>query len=89
MKGTADISSAGEVAFDNLIPLNEGNLVEANPDFYDGASSAQIDQRLRDQLGFYRTVRALARSSVGQLRTLEHMLSILLYRFILESGTII
>ena len=53
--GNADIPSAGEVPFGNLKPLTDGTLVDAKPDFYDGARPTQIDRRIRAELGSYIT----------------------------------
>lgn len=53
--GDADIPSAGELPFGNLKPLSDGTLVDAKPDFYDGASPAQIDRRIRAEPGSYIT----------------------------------
>jgi len=41
--------------FGNLKQLTHGNLVDAKPDFYDGARPAQIDLRIREELGSYIT----------------------------------
>ena len=51
ISGDADIHSAGELPFGNLKPLTDGTLVDAKPDFYDGARPAQIDRRIRIELG--------------------------------------
>lgn len=51
ISGDADIPSAGELPFGNLKPLTDGTLVDAKPDFYDGACPAQIDRRIRAGLG--------------------------------------
>lgn len=53
--GDADIYSAGELPFRNLEPLTDGTLVDAKPDFYDGARPAQIGRRIREELGSYIT----------------------------------
>ena len=53
--GDADISSAGELPFGNLKPLTDGTLVDAKPDFYDGACPTQIDRQIRAELGSYIT----------------------------------
>ena len=55
IQGTADIPSAKNLVFANLEPLTHGNLVDAKPDFYDGARPAQIDLRIREELGSYIT----------------------------------
>ena len=55
ISGEADIPSAGELPFGNLKPLTDGTLVDAKPDFYDGARLAQIDRRIRAELGSYIT----------------------------------
>lgn len=55
MQGTARIPSAKNLGFGNLEPLTHGNLVDAKPDFYDGARPAQIDLRFREELGSYIT----------------------------------
>jgi len=53
IQGTARIPSAKNLVFGNLEPLTHGNLVDAKPDFYDGARPAQIDLRIREELGSY------------------------------------
>lgn len=53
--GSADIPSAGELPFGNLKPLTDGTLVDAKPDFYDGARPIQIDRQIRAELGSYIT----------------------------------
>ncbi|KAL8765915.1 MAG: hypothetical protein Q9209_007158 [Squamulea sp. 1 TL-2023] len=55
ISGDADIPSAGELLFGNLKPLTDGTLVDAKPDFYDGARPAQIDRQIRAELGSYIT----------------------------------
>lgn len=51
--GDASIPSAGELPFGNLEPMTDGTLVDAKPDFYDGALSEQIHQRVRKELSSY------------------------------------
>ena len=51
ISGDAEIPSAVELPFGNLEPLTDGTLVDAKPDFYDGARPAQIDRRIRIELG--------------------------------------
>ncbi|KAL8894237.1 MAG: hypothetical protein Q9207_008530 [Kuettlingeria erythrocarpa] len=53
IQGTANIPSAKSLVFGNLEPLPHGNLVDAKPDFYDGAHPAQIDLRIREELRSY------------------------------------
>ncbi len=53
IQGTACIPFAKNLAFANLEPLTHGNFVDAKPDFYDGARPAQIDLRIRQELGPY------------------------------------
>jgi hypothetical protein len=55
IQGTARIPSAKNLVFGNLEPLTHGNLVDAKPDFYEGARPAQIDLRIREKLGLYIT----------------------------------
>ena len=55
IQGSARIPSAMNLMFGNLEPLTHGNLVDAKPDFYDGARPAQIDLRTREELGSYIT----------------------------------
>ena len=55
IQGTAHIPSAKNLVFGNLEPFTHGNLVDAKPDFYDGARPAQIDLRIREELGSYIT----------------------------------
>lgn len=51
--GNSDIPSAWELPFGNLKPLTDGTLVDAKPDFYDGARPIQIDRQIRAELGSY------------------------------------
>ncbi|KAL8700904.1 MAG: hypothetical protein Q9201_005199 [Fulgogasparrea decipioides] len=53
ISGNADIPSAGELPFGNLKPLTDGTLIDAKPDFYDGAYPTQIDRQIRAELGSY------------------------------------
>jgi len=53
--GTAPIPSSKNLVFGNLEQLTYGNFVDAKPDFYDGARPAQIDLRIREELGSYIT----------------------------------
>jgi len=55
IQGNARILSAKNLVFGNLEPLTHGNLVDAKPDFYDGTRPAQIDLRIREELGSYIT----------------------------------
>ncbi len=55
IQGTARIPSAKNLVFGNIEPLTHGNLADAKPDFYDGAGPAQIDLRIRKELGAYVT----------------------------------
>jgi len=55
IQGSARVPSAKNLVFGNLEPLTRGNLVDAKPDFYDGARPAQIDLRIREELGSYIT----------------------------------
>lgn len=48
-QGTARIPSAKNIVFGNLEPLVDSNLVDARPDFYDGA------RPIREELGSYIT----------------------------------
>lgn len=53
IQGNACIPSAKNLIFGNLEPLIHGNLVDAKSDFYKGAHPAQIDLRIREELGSY------------------------------------
>ncbi|KAI9841528.1 MAG: hypothetical protein M1837_000629 [Sclerophora amabilis] len=55
ISGDANIPSAGELPFGNLEPLTDGTLVDAKPDFYDGARPAQIHGRIREELSSHIT----------------------------------
>ncbi|KAL8698699.1 MAG: hypothetical protein Q9201_006434 [Fulgogasparrea decipioides] len=55
IQGTAPIPSAKNLALGNFEPLTHGNFVDAKPDSYDGAYPAQIDLRIREELGSYIT----------------------------------
>lgn len=50
ISGDNGIPSAAELPFGNLEPLTDGTIVDAKPDFYDGANPAQIDRRIREEL---------------------------------------
>lgn len=47
-QSTAHIPSVKNLAVVNLKPLKHGNLVDAIPDFYDGALPARIDLRIHE-----------------------------------------
>ncbi|KAL8950809.1 MAG: hypothetical protein Q9222_003186 [Ikaeria aurantiellina] len=51
--GRSDIYSSGDVPFGNLAPLTNGALVDAKPDFFDGARPAQLDAQIRADLDPY------------------------------------
>lgn len=51
--GDASIPSAEELPFGNLEPMTDGTLVDAKPDFYDGAHPEQIDKRVQKELAPY------------------------------------
>jgi len=55
IQDNARILSAKNLVFENLEPLIHGNLIDAKPDFYDGTRPAQIDLRIREELGSYIT----------------------------------
>ena len=55
IQGNARIPSAKNLIFGNFEPLTYGNFVNAKPDFYDGTRPAQIDLRIREELGSYIT----------------------------------
>ena len=55
IQGNARIPSAKNLVFGNLEPLAHGNFVDAKPDFYNGARPAEIDLRIRDEIGSYIT----------------------------------
>lgn len=55
IQGDAHFSSARNMIFNNLKSLIDDNVVDVKPDFYDEASSAQIDRRIRAELGSYIT----------------------------------
>lgn len=55
IQGNAQIPSAKNIVFGNLDRLTPGNLVDAKPDFYDGACPTQIHRQIRKELGSYIT----------------------------------
>lgn len=55
ISGDTEIPSADDVVFVNLEPLTDGTIVDCKPDFYDGARPAQIDRRIRAELGLFIT----------------------------------
>lgn len=55
IQGNAQIPSAKNMVFGNLDRLTPGNLVDAKPDFYDGACPTQIHRQIRKELGSYIT----------------------------------
>jgi hypothetical protein len=50
ISGKAGIHNEGDLVFVNLEPLTDGTLVDAKPDYYDGAHPEQIDKQIREQL---------------------------------------
>lgn len=52
MRGNSAIISGQKRAFNNLTRLNE-QLVAASPDFFDGSLPANLDLRVRNELGNY------------------------------------
>jgi hypothetical protein len=51
--GDTSIPTAGELPFGNLEPMTDGTLMDAKPDFYDGANPEQIHQRVQKELASY------------------------------------
>ncbi len=51
--GTADIPSQENLPFGNLKDLTDGSITKAQPDFYDGSRPADLDKRIREELGPY------------------------------------
>ncbi|PGG99224.1 hypothetical protein AJ79_08654 [Helicocarpus griseus UAMH5409] len=52
IRGNADIPYEEDKLFGNLAPFAEG-IVDAKPDFYDGAQAEQLDHRVRTELSHY------------------------------------
>jgi hypothetical protein len=42
-----------DLPFGNLAPLTDGTIVNAQPDYYEGARPEQLDRRIRNELGPY------------------------------------
>jgi hypothetical protein len=51
--GTADIPSQKNLSFGNFKDLTDGSITKGQPDFYDGSRPANLDKRIRDELGPY------------------------------------
>jgi len=51
--GTADIPSLKNLSFGNFKDLTDGSITKGQPDFYDGSRPANLDKRIRDELGPY------------------------------------
>jgi len=51
--GTADIPSQENLPFGKLKDLTDGSITKAQPDFYDGSRPADLDKRIREELGPY------------------------------------
>ena len=51
--GDADIPSQQNLLFGNLKDLTDGTITEAKPDFYDGSRPADLNKRIRKELGPY------------------------------------
>lgn len=51
--GTADIPSQENLPFGNFKDLTDGSITKAQPDFYDGSRAADLDKRIREELGPY------------------------------------
>jgi hypothetical protein len=51
--GTPDIPSQENLLFGNLKHLTDGSITKAKPDFYDGSRPADLDKRIREELGPY------------------------------------
>lgn len=51
--GTADISLQENLLFGNLRNLTDGSITKAQPDFYDGSRPADLEKRIREELGPY------------------------------------
>ncbi|KKZ62313.1 hypothetical protein EMCG_03285 [[Emmonsia] crescens] len=52
IRGNADIPYEEDKLFGNLAPFADG-IVDAKPDFYDGAHTGQLDHRVRNELSSY------------------------------------
>ncbi|MCJ1403776.1 hypothetical protein MMC11_006999 [Xylographa trunciseda] len=51
--GDADIPFQLNLPFGNLADLTDGSITKAQPDFYDGSRPADLNKRIREQLGPY------------------------------------
>lgn len=51
--GTADIPSQENLPFGNFKDLTDGSITKAQPDFYDGSGPANLEKRIRDELGHH------------------------------------
>ena len=51
--GTAEIPSSENLRFGNLKDLTDDSITKAQPDFYDGSRPADLNKRLREELGLY------------------------------------
>jgi hypothetical protein len=48
--GNANIPNSGDVLFNNLQSITDGETVDAKPDFYDGARFGDVDKKVRNEL---------------------------------------
>lgn len=53
MCGDADIPSRQNLLFTRLDPIANDTIVDAKPDFYDGARLEDVDKRVREDIGYY------------------------------------
>ena len=51
--GPANFPSQENLSFGNLKDLTDGFITKAQPDFYDGSRPADLDKRIREELGPY------------------------------------
>jgi hypothetical protein len=51
--GSPNIPHAEDLPFGNLKDLTDGSLTKARPDFYDGSRPAELNKRVREELGEY------------------------------------
>jgi len=51
--GTADILSQENLQFENLKDLTDGSITKAQPDFYNGVCSEELNKQVREELGPY------------------------------------
>ena len=64
LSGNANIQNEGDLIFTKLDSIANGTIVNAKPDFYDGARFVDVDLRVRQDLGSFIIHTGHARATV-------------------------